>query len=80
MTPRTFGRNFWRQAGERAFKSAAQAVVGAGILDGVNVLHLDVKIALGTILGGALLSLATSIISAPVGPADSPSTVTPTNP
>lgn len=75
MTTRTYGRNFWRQAAERAVKTAGQVYLLAIGGDAANVLHLHVKEALGAIFGGALLSLATSIATAPVGQPDSPSAV-----
>jgi hypothetical protein len=65
---------FWKAALERAIKSAAQAEIGAGLLAGpFDVLHFDWQLGLGVAVGGALLSFLTSIISLPVGPADSPS-------
>jgi hypothetical protein len=68
--------NFWKQALERAVKSAAQAVVGAVLLDKpANVIHLDWKLGLGVAGGAAVLSILTSIISLPVGEPDSPSAV-----
>jgi hypothetical protein len=78
---KTYGRNFWRQAAERAFKSGAQAIIGAGLLaEPFDVLHFDWQLGLGAVVGGALLSLATSIVTAPVGPTDTPSVVGPTVP
>lgn len=56
--------SFWKDAGERAAKSAAQAAglaLGAGA---VNVLTLDWLTLGGAAAGGALLSLITSIGSA----------------
>jgi membrane associated rhomboid family serine protease len=68
---------FWRQALERALKSAAQAVLlawGGGDLV-ANLFELDASIALGAALGGAVLSVLTSIISLPVGEEGSPSAI-----
>jgi len=77
----TYGKNFWRQALERAIKSAAQGVIGAGLLaEPFDVLHFDWKVALGAAVGGAVLSTLTSIVTAGVGPTDDPSTVTKTTP
>lgn len=59
-----FTLNFWRDAGERALKSFAQAVIltlGGGA---TNVLTLDWSTIIGGGLGGGLLSLLTSIASA----------------
>lgn len=72
---KTFGKAFWAGAVERAVKTAAQGLVLVLGGDAANVLHLDAKTVLGGIVGGFLLSLATSVASAPVGPADSPSLV-----
>lgn len=70
-----FTRNFWKQALERAIKSAVQAVAGLGLLDGANVLHFDWKLAGGTALGAAVLSVLTSIVTAGIGEKDDPSAV-----
>jgi hypothetical protein len=75
-----FTRNFWRQAAERAVKSSAQAVVGLGLLDGANVLHLDWQLAGGTALGAAVLSVLTSLITSGVGERNDPSAVAKTAP
>jgi hypothetical protein len=80
---RTYGRNFWRQARERAVKTAAQAGVlalGADVANAIpGVVHRP-GILLGAIGGGALLSLLTSIATAGTGPKDDPSMVRPSNP
>lgn len=75
----TFGKNFWKQAAERAVKTAAQAIAGALIADGANVLNLDWKLVLGAVLTGSVLSLATSVLTAGVGPKDDPSAVSETH-
>lgn len=69
----TFG--FWRQAGERALKSAAQAALGLWALDGFNIVHADLPLAGGVALGAAVLSVLTSIVSLPVGEPNDPSVV-----
>jgi hypothetical protein len=68
---------FWTETGERAVKTAAQAVLTVwGVGDVVlNALTLDWPLAGGVALGGAVVSLLTSIVSAGIGPADSPSLV-----
>jgi len=68
-------RKFWKQAGERAVKSAAQAAVGTLILDGFNALHADWQLAGGVALGGAILSVLTSVITSGIGEPDDPSAV-----
>lgn len=52
---------FWKDAAERAIKSAAQSVAlcfGGGA---INILELDAKVILGAAATGAALSLLTSI-------------------
>ena len=59
---------FWRDAGERAVKTAAQAViVGLMLAEGFNAFAIDWQLGLGFALGGAILSLLTSVASAPFG-------------
>lgn len=72
-----FTRSFWLQTAERAVKTAAQAVLVVwGVGDRVlNVLTLDWRLGLGVAAGGALLSVLTSLVSAGVGPSDTPSVV-----
>jgi hypothetical protein len=67
---------FWIDAGERALKTAAQSLVLAWFASGpADLFTLDARTGLGAFLGGAVLSVLTSIISAPVGSDDSPSLV-----
>lgn len=66
---------FWKLAAERAVKTAAQttiAVLGAAQLD---VFTADWRQAAGVGLGGAVLSLLTSIASEPIGIEGDPSVV-----
>lgn len=58
-------RSFWVDAGERAAKTAAQAAIGALGQDvvGVDLFTVDAAALAGVALGGALLSLLTSIAS-----------------
>lgn len=72
---RTFGKNFWRQALERAVKTAAQTLALALGGDAVNWVNLDAGRIAVAIIGGFVLSLATSIATAPVGQPDDPSAV-----
>jgi hypothetical protein len=80
---RTFGRNFWRQAVERAVKTAGQAGLLAVGADATNVLSGVVNrpaILLGAIGSGFVLSILTSLATAPVGQPDDPSAVAKTTP
>ncbi len=62
---------FWRDAVERALKTAAQAVIlGLGLGEGFNAFDVDWQLALGFAIGGAVLSLLTSVASAPFGDSD----------
>lgn len=68
-------RKFWTEALERALKSAAQAailVLGAGQVDALVVSWGSVS---SFAAGAAVLSVLTSIVSANIGPSDSPSLV-----
>ncbi len=72
-----FSWRFWREAIERALKSAAQApltvwAVGDGYL---NAFEMDWQLGLGVALGGAAFSLLTSIATVKLGAADSPSAI-----
>jgi hypothetical protein len=68
-------KNFWKQAAERAVKSAAQSLLGLWALDGFNVLHADLPLAGGVAAGAAVLSLLTSMVTVGVGQVDDPSAV-----
>jgi hypothetical protein len=71
MTNTLFTRTFWFDAGERALKTAAQAVLlawglsqGPGPVDGFG---FDWQLGASAALGGLVLSILTSIVSAPIG-------------
>jgi hypothetical protein len=70
-----FTKTFWKQAAERAAKSAAQSLIGLWALDGFNVLNADWELAGGVALGAAVLSVLTSIVTSGIGEKDSPSAV-----
>lgn len=72
-----FSQTFWRPTLDRAVKSSAQAVLGLwAIADGVyDIFQMDAPRAFGIAAGAFLISLLTSIGSAPIGPTNSPSTV-----
>jgi len=76
MTALPMDAKFWKAAFERAVKTAVQAVVLAiGAAQGAALFALDWKNVAGAALGGAAVSLLTSLISLPIGPADSPSLI-----
>jgi hypothetical protein len=71
---------FWKEATERALKTFAQFILTLGVAGTFNVLNVDWTTNLGIALGGALLSYATSIVSANIGPEKgNPSLVKETN-
>lgn len=71
-----FTTQFWKQAGERAVKSAAQAILGLAVLDGgFNALEFDWPTAGGFALGGAVLSILSSLVTSGIGQPGSPSAV-----
>lgn len=73
-----FSGQFWLETFERALKTAAQSVtlawVGGDTI--ANLFTMDLNVALGAAGGGFLLSVLTSVASAPVGTKHSPSLVT----
>lgn len=70
-------RDFWLATAERAIKSAAQApLVAWGVGDlALDAFTLDWRLGLGVAAGGALVSVLTSLASAPLGADRSPSLV-----
>lgn len=71
-----FTEKFLKDAGERAVKTAAQAVLLTFGMDvGFNVLTMDLELAAGVALGGGLVSILTSLASTAVGSSDSASAV-----
>lgn len=68
-------REFWLATAERAIKSAAQAPLTAWVVGdrALNAFELDWRLGLGLATGGALVSVLTSLASAGIGAADSPS-------
>jgi len=70
-------RQFWKETFERAVKTAAQgAVAGIGASAVGWVVDVSALAAIGTgALAGFVLSVVTSIASAPFGQDDSPSLV-----
>lgn len=70
-----FSWNFWKQALERAVKTAAQFMITIVGAEQFNLLEADWKAMLATIGTGAALSLLTSIATSGFGESDSPSAV-----
>lgn len=70
-----FNKVFWLEATERAVKTLAQFIIVLGSAGALNVFTVDWKTNIGLALGGALLSYATSIVSAGVTKEHSPSLV-----
>lgn len=68
-----YSHAFWRDATERAIKSAAQAAILAIGGGAINVLTLDWATVAGASGGGLLLSLLTSIASAGITQRDTAS-------
>jgi hypothetical protein len=67
---------FWREALERAVKTAAQAtILGLGLGEGFNAFDVDPMLALGFAGGGFLLSILTSLATIGVGAEDSHSAI-----
>lgn len=62
-----FSVSFWKDSGERAVKSAAQAAMLAVGGDAINVWSLDWVTVAGVGLGGGVLSLLTSLASERIG-------------
>jgi hypothetical protein len=71
-----FTKKFWMESSERALKTFAQFILVLGAAGTLNVFTVDWKTNIGLALGGALVSYATSIVSANIGPRkDDPSLV-----
>lgn len=71
-----FTVKFWKEATERALKTFAQFILVLGAAGTFNVFEVDWTTNLGLALGGALVSYATSIVSANIGPKkDDPSLI-----
>ena len=71
-----FTATFWKLAIERAVKTAAQTLVlSAGAGAGFDLYSFDLKAAAIATVGGFVLSILTSIASAPFGTAGTPSLV-----
>lgn len=67
--------SYWRQVAERAVKTAGQALVATWAVDGLDLAAADWRGYLALATSGALLSVATSLASLPLGPQGTPSLV-----
>ncbi len=67
--------SFWRNAGERAVKTFAQATLALLTGDGLDLLDINWGDVLGVGALAAIASVLTSIVSAPFGAVGSPSVV-----
>ena len=70
-----FDRFFLIDTAERSIKTAAQSALLAIGADQLDALAADWQTVAGFALGGAVLSVLTSLASLKVGPEDSPSVV-----
>ncbi len=69
-----FTRAFWMELIERAVKTSAQFVIGAGILgEGADLFNLDWSTVGSFALTGAILSALTSLASIAIGSKGTPS-------
>ncbi len=67
---------FWSGCFERACKTVAQALLALLTADAAtSVLNVDFRMAAGIALTAGLVSVLTSVVSAPFGPPGSPSMV-----
>jgi hypothetical protein len=66
---------FWRQALERAVKTAAQFLLVFAGADAFSILEVDLVAAGGFALAGAAVSILTSVASAPFSAPNTPSLV-----
>ena len=67
---------FWKHSLERAIKSAGQTLVLMWGVGQFNVLDVNWLQVVGLAAGAAVLSLVTSVASAPVGEGQSPNATT----
>lgn len=69
------GAQFWKQAGERAVKTAIQVFIAVLSVGNVGILNAPWTTALSTAAMAALLSVLTSLVSEPVGQRRTPSVI-----
>jgi hypothetical protein len=68
-------KHFWLESAERAVKTAAQAALAFFVIGETAFPAISWGEVAGAAAVGAIASLLTSMVSAPFGPADSPSLV-----
>lgn len=68
-------KRFWKQAFERAIKTAAQTALAVPGVDMVGLIHADWEGVLSVSGMSFILSILTSVVSAPIGDGDTPSVV-----
>jgi hypothetical protein len=66
---------FWKGAAERAVKTAAQAGLAFFVIGETGVADIDWATVGGVAVVAAIASVLTSLVSAPFGPANTPSVV-----
>ena len=66
---------FWKDAGERAAKTAAQTALGSLVVSNVPVWDLDWSAGVGVIVTATIASVLTSVVSAGKGSHQSASLV-----
>lgn len=66
---------FWKQAAERAIKTAAQAALAFFVVGETAFDQIQWQVVAGGAAVAAIASILTSLASAPFGPEDSPSVV-----
>lgn len=69
-------RKFWKKTAERAIKTAAQSLgLAIGTAASFDAVHADWAYLGSMALGGAVLSVLTSITTSGAGPGEDPSAV-----
>ena len=72
-----WSREFWKDATERAIKTFAQVILALGAAGALNAFQVDWFTVLGVGIGAALLSYASSIVTAEIRKTDTASLVKP---
>ena len=72
-----WSKQFWMDATERAVKTFAQVILALGAAGALNAFQVDWLTVLGVGLGAALLSYASSIVTAEIRKQDTASLIKP---